>query len=327
MNKTRLKNIVSRFKTKNVLVVGDVILDHHIFGKVDRISPEAPVPIVWAREQKYLCGGAANAGLNIRSLGGQVSLCGAVGGDHLGRVLLNLIGKNNINTKLITKDKKRLTTLKTRITAQHQQIARVDWESIESLSLEKSRLIVNKIRKSIDNFDAVIIEDYGKGVVNPYLVGELVSLCKQKGKIISVDPKEEHFDYYKNVTALTPNLKEAQTAVNIKIKDKKQIRNLGKKVMEKLKPQVLLMTLGEEGMMLFFDKTCQHIPTAALEVFDVTGAGDTVISTFTLALSCGAKYEEAAIIANLAAGVVVGKLGAATVSKGELIRTINGKQF
>jgi len=323
VEKKKLKSIISRFANKNILVVGDLVLDHHIFGAVERISPEAPVPVVWANRETFLCGGAANVGLNLISLGAKVSLCGIVGRDHFGKTLFSLIKNGGINTSLIVKDNQRPTTLKTRIMAHHQQVVRVDWESVEFLSLRVNKLILNKIKKNLNNFDAVIIEDYGKGVVNPTLVEELVSLSKKKKKIITVDPKEDHFDYYENVTALTPNLKEAQSAVNIKIRSKDQIPFLGKMIMEKLRPQILLMTLGEDGMMVFFDNHYHHIPTAALEVFDVTGAGDTVISAFTLALSCGAKYDQAAMIANLAAGIVVGKVGAATVNKKELFKVIN----
>ena len=323
INKAKLKRIISLFGTKKILVVGDLILDHHIFGGVERISPEAPVPVVWANKESFACGGAANVGLNLRSLGSKVSLCGTVGKDHFGKTLFSLIAKKGINTNLIVKDDKRPTTLKTRIMANHQQVVRVDWESVEFLSSAVNRAILNKIKKNIDEFDAIIIEDYGKGVINPALVKDLVGLCKTKKKIVTVDPKEEHFDYYQNVTAITPNLKEAQSAAGIKIRSKSQIPLLGKMIIEKLKPKVLLLTLGEDGMMLFFEGKSHHIPTAALEVFDVTGAGDTVISTFTLSLACGAKYEEAAMIANLAAGIVVEKLGAALANKKELLKIID----
>ncbi|UCD15164.1 MAG: D-glycero-beta-D-manno-heptose-7-phosphate kinase [Candidatus Omnitrophota bacterium] len=323
VDKKRLKSIISRFKNKRILVVGDLILDHYIFGKVDKISPEGPVPVVWAREENFVCGGAANVGLNLCALGAGVSLCGVLGRDHFGSVVFSLIKKKGIDTGLIVREKNRPTTLKTRIIAHNQQVVRVDWESIEFLSLETNKLILNKVRKHIDNFDAIIIEDYGKGVINPALVGELVNLCKQKKKIVTVDPKEEHFDYYENVTVLTPNLKEAQVAANMKVKSKEELFLLGKIIMGKLKPQALLVTLGEEGMMLFYDGGRHHIPTATLEVFDVTGAGDTVIATYTNALSCGASYLEAAIISNFAAGVVVGKLGAAAITKKELFKKID----
>ncbi len=324
MNK-KLNNIVSRFNNKRILVIGDLILDHHIFGSVDRVSPEAPVPVVWANRENFVPGGAANVGLNLSAMGAKVSLCGVVGRDHFGKTLLSHIDQYGIYTNLIVKDNKRPTTLKTRIIANHQQVVRVDWESLEFLSENTNKLVFNKIKRNLDEFDAIIVEDYGKGVINPLLLEELIALCRRKKMIITVDPKEEHFDYYENVTVLTPNLKEAQVAAGTKIRNKNQIPFLGKIIMKRLNPKALLITLGEDGMMLFVGDNYHHIPTAALEVFDVSGAGDTVISIFTLALTAGATYKEAAIIANFAAGVVVGKLGAATLDKKELKRVINGK--
>jgi len=324
MNK-KLNNIVSRFNNKRILVIGDLILDHHIFGSVDRVSPEAPVPVVWANRENFVPGGAANVGLNLSAMGAKVSLCGVVGRDHFGKTLLSHIDQYGIYTNLIIKDNKRPTTLKTRIIANHQQVVRVDWESLEFLSENTNKLVFNKIKRNLDEFDAIIVEDYGKGVINPLLLEQLIALCRRKKMIITVDPKEEHFDYYENVTVLTPNLKEAQVAAGTKIRNKNQIPFLGKIIMKRLNPKALLITLGEDGMMLFAGDSYYHIPTAALEVFDVSGAGDTVISIFTLALTAGATYKEAAIIANFAAGVVVGKLGAATLDKKELKRVINGK--
>jgi D-beta-D-heptose 7-phosphate kinase/D-beta-D-heptose 1-phosphate adenosyltransferase len=325
VEKNRLKHIIANFKKKRLLVVGDLLLDHYIFGKVERISPEAPVPIIWANRENFVCGGAANVGLNLVSLGAGVNLCGVLGMDRFGKVLSNLIRKSSIDSRYIILEKNRPTTLKTRIIAGHQQIARVDWESVDSLTRKVNNSLLEQISKHIDAFDAVIIEDYGKGVINPHLVKELVDLCCRKKKIITVDPKEEHIDYYRNVTALTPNLKEAQNAAGIKIKNKKEIPSLGKAIMQKLTPKCLLLTMGEDGMMLFADSRHYHIPTAALEVFDVTGAGDTVIAVFTLALSSGASFHEAAVISNYAAGIVVAKLGAATTTVKELTERIYAK--
>jgi D-beta-D-heptose 7-phosphate kinase/D-beta-D-heptose 1-phosphate adenosyltransferase len=320
---SKFKKIISGFSKLNILVLGDLILDHYIIGKVDRISPEAPVPVLWARKEKFVCGGSANVGLNIVSLGAKAGVCGVLGADHFGKTLYSLIEQGGINTGMVIKDRSRPTTIKTRIMAGHQQVVRVDWESIEPLTMEVNKAFLDKLRKNIDKFDAVIIEDYGKGVINPALLEEAVGLCKKKGKIITVDPKEEHFDYYENVTSLTPNLKEAEAAGGMKIKDKKEIPLLGEVIMEKLHPKSLLITLGEDGMMVFHDGKCDHIPTAAQEVFDVSGAGDTVIATFTLALAAGADYLEAAQIANFAAGIVVGKLGTAVTNKKELFDKIN----
>ncbi len=322
---TRFKKIISNFKNKKILVVGDLILDRHVFGKVNRISPEAPVPVVWANKETYRAGGAANVATNLIGLDAQVSICGLIGQDNFGKKLNFLLKKKKIDTKCVIKNKRRKTTLKTRIIAHHQQVVRIDWESPINCSLKTIEQIIHKIKNKIDSFDAVIIEDYGKGVISPLLVRELVKLCAERKKIITVDPKEDHFRYYKGVTSLTPNLAEAQIAAGIKAKNTKDIRRVGKRIMEELKPKSVLLTLGEDGMMLFEKRKIQHIPTAALEVYDVTGAGDTVISVFTLSLLAGASYLEAAQMANLAAGSVVEKLGAAGITKEELLKIINRK--
>jgi D-glycero-beta-D-manno-heptose-7-phosphate kinase len=326
IKKNNLKKIISKFSNKKILVVGDLILDRHISGSVNRISPEAPVPVVWAKKETFKAGGAANVGLNLIDLGANVALCGVVGQDTFGKQLYSLLNKKKLNTKYIFKDKTRRTTLKTRIIAHHQQVVRLDWESTDNFPKKTITNIINKIKNNLAKFDAVIIEDYGKGMINPLLVKELVSLCAQKNKIITVDPKEDHFQYYQGVTALTPNLAEAQAATNKKAKNKNEIKSIGKKLLKGLSLKSLLLTLGEDGMMLFEKEKIQHIPTAALEVYDVTGAGDTVISLFTLALTCGATSLEAAQLANLAAGSVVGKLGATTTTKKELRNIINEKR-
>lgn len=326
IKKSSLKKIISKFSNKKILVVGDLILDRHISGSVNRISPEAPVPVVWAKKETFKAGGAANVGLNLIDLGADVTLCGVVGQDTFGKQLHSLLNKKKLNTRYIFKDKTRRTTLKTRIIAHHQQVVRLDWESTDNFSKKTIASILNKIKNNLTKFDAVIIEDYGKGMINPLLVKELVSLCAQKNKIITVDPKEDHFQYYQGVTALTPNLNEAQVAVGQKAKNKNEIKDIGKKLLKNLSLKSLLLTLGEDGMMLFEKEKIRHIPTAALEVYDVTGAGDTVISLFTLALTCGATTLEAAQLANLAAGSVVGKLGATTTTKKELRRIINEKR-
>jgi len=319
----KLKKIVAKFSRKKILVVGDLILDHYIIGRVDRISPEAPVPVVWAGKEEFVCGGAANVGLNLAALKAKASLCGVVGRDHFGRTLLERVKGGNIAADMIVGDKGRPTTLKTRIVGNRQQVVRVDWESIEPLSLKVNRKLLDILVRNITGFDAVIIEDYGKGIINPALVGDLVALCKKHNKIITVDPKEEHIDYYAGVTCLTPNLKEAQTAANFKIRTRAELPLLGELFINRLKPKGLLITMGEDGMMLFDGKNKHHIPTAALEVFDVSGAGDTVIAVFTLALACGASFYEAAYLSNLAAGIVVGKLGAAAAGTRELLDKIN----
>ncbi|MBC8436549.1 MAG: D-glycero-beta-D-manno-heptose-7-phosphate kinase [Candidatus Omnitrophica bacterium] len=333
------KNIINRFKRARILVVGDLILDEYIWGSVERISPEAPVPVVWANKRTYLPGGAANVANNIRALGAKVALVGVVGGYKDSDILLSELKKSKINTNGIFTERGRHTTLKTRIIAGHQQMVRVDWEHTHALPMQLNRRIIRFIEEKINNFDGIIIEDYGKGVINMQLLAELIEVARAHKKIITVDPKEEHFAYYRGVTAITPNRRELENAMrNIKIKDTsnsfrldndrlfsdKDIDSAAGRILEYLKPESILVTLGEQGMKLFEKGgRIAHIPTVAREVFDVSGAGDTVIGTFTLALCCGATNLEAASLANYAAGIVVGKVGTATTNRQELLEAIN----
>jgi len=334
---SRLKSIISKFSKAKILIIGDLILDEYIWGEVERISPEAPVPVVWAKESNYLPGGAANVASNIRSLGADVNVVGIVGKDERAQILLAELKKKQINTNGVFEVFNRCTSIKTRIIAGHQQIVRVDWENVASIPPSIENKIEEYIKRNIPKYDAVIIEDYGKGLVTPVLVRCAASAAKLHRKIINVDPKENHFQDYVGVTAITPNKKEAENAIrNIKLMtdnilkistDKldndKQIDLAGKELLEFLKIEALLMTLGEKGMRLFeHNKKPYHINTVAQEVFDVSGAGDTVIAAFTLALACGASMHEAAHLANFAAGIVVGKIGVAAPSSKELISQI-----
>lgn len=333
-----LKKIISRFNKAKVLVVGDLILDEYIWGDVQRISPEAPVPVVWANKRTYVPGGAANVANNIRSLDAEVCLVGVTGGDKNTDVLFCELKKRKIDTKGIFCESKRHTTLKTRIIAGHQQVVRVDWEHTDPLPKNLNERIIKFLQKNIDEFDAIIIEDYGKGVVNMHLLEELISLAHSHKKIITVDPKEENFQYYRKVTSITPNRRELENAIrNLKIKDTanrfkinndrlftdKDIDLAARQILKYLELESILVTLGEHGMKLF-DKNghMAHIPTVTQEVFDVSGAGDTVIGAFTLGLCCQATKLEAAHIANFAAGIVVGKVGTAVTTRKELIERI-----
>jgi rfaE bifunctional protein kinase chain/domain len=334
MHKARLTKIIRRFPKAKILVLGDLILDEFIWGDVERISPEAPVPVVWGKRRSFMPGGAANVANNIRSLSGNIILIGVVGRDRNASALSQELKKRRISTSGIFAEDKRYTTVKTRIIAGHQQVVRLDWEHTEPLSKTINTKIFNFIYKNIDNYDAIIIEDYGKGVINAQLLSRVISLARERNKIINVDPKEEHFQLYQQVTSITPNRKEMENVIrNLKIKDTanrfyinddrltcdKEIDHAGREVLRYLELESLLITLGEHGMCLFEKEgKITHIPTQAQEVFDVSGAGDTVIATFTLALCCGATKLEAAHIANFAAGIVVGKIGVATTDQKEL---------
>lgn len=337
MKLDNLKKIILRFSKANILVLGDLILDEYIWGDVDRISPEAPVPVVWVKRRTYMPGGAANVANNLRSLGARVSVAGVVGKDHNRDIMISHLRKKGINVKAIFTEEKRHTTLKSRVFARNQQIVRVDWEHVHSVNKKTQYKLIDFTYKNIKNFDAVIIEDYGKGVIDIALLTNIVPQVRRLNKIIIVDPKEDNFEQYYGVTAITPNRKETQNAIRyLKMRDKqnkfkiykdglittKDIKNAGNAILNHLDLECLLVTLGEQGMWIFQKGHDQHIPTVAQEVFDVSGAGDTVISTFTLALSCGANKLEAAHIANFAAGIVVSKLGTAVTSRKELLERI-----
>lgn len=314
-----LKKILARFSKARVLVIGDLILDEFIWGKAERISPEAPVPVVWAQSQSYMPGGASNVANNISSLGGVVSLCGVVGEDANAEVLLDKLRVRGVDCGAVVVDVERPTTVKTRIIAAHQQMVRVDWEKTDKISPHMTDMMVRAIEKKIDAIDALVIEDYGKGVVTPALLQRVISLARRHKKIITVDPKVEHFSYYKGVTAMTPNEKEASAGSGVKIACDADVDRAGRKLLKTLQCAGVLVTLGEKGMKLFQRDRVAHIPTFAQEVFDVSGAGDTVISVFTLALASGLPMLDAAKISNVAAGIVVGKVGVAVVTPDEIL--------
>jgi D-beta-D-heptose 7-phosphate kinase/D-beta-D-heptose 1-phosphate adenosyltransferase len=329
-----LKKIISRFPKVRILVIGDLILDEYIWGNVERISPEAPVPVVWAQKRTHMPGGAANVAHNLCSLGAEAGLAGAIGDDKNTDLLLDGIKEKGICVKGVFQEKGRHTTLKTRIIAGHQQVVRVDWEHTHPLSAQLNRRIISFVKKNIPAFDAVIIEDYGKGVINIQLLESLIFLARENKKIITVDPKEDHFQYYRGVTSITPNRRELENAIrNLKLRDTKNLLKIGsdrlfsdkdidfasRQILEYLELDSLLVTLGENGMKLLeAEGRLTHIPTVAQKVFDVSGAGDTVIATFTLALASGADFQQAAKLANYAAGIVVGKVGTAVTTREEL---------
>ena len=310
--------LVSKFARARVLVVGDLMLDEFVWGKVSRISPEAPVPVVWVQSESVMPGGASNVASNIRSLGGRVSIVGLVGDDRWGEVLRHELASRQIEMSGVV-PWPRPTIVKTRVIAHHQQVVRVDREQHEPLQPGLVQRLTRAVSERLDGVDAVIIEDYGKGVICRQLLEAVIPLARKQGKIITVDPKEDHFDLYRRVTALTPNRAEAGVAAGRELDSDVDMARAGRELLRKLECEGLLITLGEEGMALF-ERGGRHtrIPTVAQEVFDVAGAGDTVIATFTLALASGAAMEQAARLANQAAGIVVGKLGVATASAEEL---------
>jgi D-beta-D-heptose 7-phosphate kinase/D-beta-D-heptose 1-phosphate adenosyltransferase len=315
---------VDRFPKARVLVVGDVMLDHYVWGSVTRISPEAPVPVVNVTKETVLLGAAANVVNNVHALGGQVSVCGVIGNDEAGRRLAHLLHAQGVHTDGLMVEHNRPTTIKTRVIAHNQQVVRFDRETKDSIERKTHQDIYGYVKRRIgEGLDAIVLSDYCKGVVTKALVRDIVRLAGKNGVVVSVDPKVSHFGMYSGVTILTPNTKEASTGSKIEIEDERSLLRAGAALLRRLRCDAVLITRGEHGMSLFErGGRITHIPTVAREVFDVTGAGDTVISVLTLAMAAGASMADAARISNYAAGIVVGVVGTATVRPDELKQNI-----
>jgi rfaE bifunctional protein kinase chain/domain len=321
----RLEQIFSRLGGHKILILGDVMLDEYIWGNVSRISPEAPVPVVEIMDESVKLGGAANVALNVKTLGDIPLLVSIVGKDRNGDRLKELLSGAEISSQGIFVDETRRTTAKTRIIAHSQQVVRADRENTEELSAAMTLQLVDFIKNKIkeEKISALLISDYGKGVISLQLLSEVIGFAKENDIFVAVDPKETHFMNYKRVSLITPNHSEAGFAYGKRIKDEKSLEEVGWGLLEKLEAEALLITRGEKGMSLFEkDKMLTNFPTVAKEVYDVTGAGDTVISALTSAHSAGANLKEAALISNHAAGIVVGEIGTAQVTKEELYQDL-----
>lgn len=323
IEKARLEKILQAFRSKKILVIGDVMLDQFIWGKVVRISPEAPVPILEVQSEEFFVGGAANVARNLRSLSASVAVMGRVGKDNEGKQLLSLLKKDGIQTSHILSTPNLPTIVKTRVIAKPQQLVRVDREVREPLSEENLKQVRRLLSTTLVQVDAVIVEDYGKGFVTQALVDEVAKQCEKRKKLWTVDPNPQNPLKWMGAHAIKPNRQEAFAASHLPLSDKKEVlQKVGKTLLQKWKTQLLLITLGEQGMQLFEKNKAPYFsPTKAREVFDVSGAGDTAIAAFTLALISGATAIEATEIANHAAGVVVGKLGTATALPKELMES------
>ncbi|MBI1912990.1 MAG: D-glycero-beta-D-manno-heptose-7-phosphate kinase [Deltaproteobacteria bacterium] len=322
LNLKRAYSIINHFSRAKVLVIGDLIMDHFIWGKVKRISPEAPVPVVEVTSESIMLGGSANVVNNIHSLGGKSLVTGVIGKDDDGKRLIKILKEKGIPTEGIIADNKRPTTIKTRIVAHSQQVVRFDREKRDKVEAESAAKVISYIKKAVKSADLVVISDYAKGLITENLMAETNEFCKKLKKPVAVDPKVEHFDYYKGVSIVTPNNLEASQASGVDIVDNASLHRAGEVLFNKLGCEALLITRGENGMSLFEPGFETHIPTVAKEVFDVSGAGDTVIGTLALSLASGATFKEAAVLANFAAGVVVGKVGTATLTPAELIEAV-----
>ena len=330
-----LQTVLNQLEGRHVLIIGDVILDEYIWGDVNRISPEAPVPVLEIAAETTRTGGAANVAQNIVNLGGRVDLIGVVGDDNNGKTLIRMLERIGVDASGICIDVDRPTSTKTRViartsdtsTSTHQQLVRLDRESQAPVKTAiHERLLENALNR-IPNVDAVVFEDYDKGCVSSRLIEGVLRTARQHGKPVVVDPKVENFWNYKGVTSITPNHKEAGLAVNQRISDEDSLVSVGDEILDRLNLEGLLITRGEQGMSLFRrtrdgELRVDHIPTQAQEVFDDTGAGDTVVAVYTLALAAKADMLEAAQLSNLAGGIVCGEVGCVAVNREQLLQGI-----
>ncbi len=315
-----LRRHIDRFPQAGVLVIGDLILDHYVWGQVSRISPEAPVPVVHVHSESLQLGGAANVYNNILALGGRADVCGVVGADEGGRRLLQELGVTRQGRGGVIIDPDRPTTRKTRVIAHNQQIVRFDVEQRSDIKRQIHQRIIRYVESRLREVSCLVVSDYAKGIVTPSLMPELTRLAALRRVPILVDPKVEHLDYYKGVTLITPNHQEAIQAAALHADDERAINEAGEILRQRLGCGAVLVTRGEKGMSLFeSDGARWHIPTMARQVYDVTGAGDTVVGTLALALATGASFRDAAVLANYAAGIVVGQVGTGTVTAQQLI--------
>ena len=315
----RLEEILNGFDKVRIAVVGDMMLDEYLIGKVNRISPEAPVPVVNIEEERVVLGGASNVANNLRSLEGKVLIFGVVGKDVNGEKFINELQEKEMDYSGIVKDETRPTIIKSRVLSQGQQLLRIDWEKDTNISKDIQDKIVENIKKNIDNIDAILLSDYDKGVLTKYVSEEIIKLARKYEKKIIVDPKPKNFKNYIGATSMTPNKKEILDYCGLKkFNIEKEISEAMAKIKEELKLDCLVLTRSEEGFSLL-DTEHKRVPTVAREVYDVTGAGDTFISTLLLSLCAGATLYEAGVIANMASGIVVAKIGTATATKEEII--------
>jgi D-beta-D-heptose 7-phosphate kinase/D-beta-D-heptose 1-phosphate adenosyltransferase len=328
---SRLTSRLDRFAQIRVLVIGDLMLDRYIWGQVERISPEAPVPVVRVTRESLHAGGAGNVVANIRALGGQVVACGTVGKDQEARYLLREFTSVGASTEGVIASPSIPTISKTRIIAysqhQSQQLARLDREQSTEVEPRVRGRIHAFVRQHLTDCDVVIVSDYGKGLIDAELLDFLAVQREQKRFVYVIDPKQRNFSYYRRASLVKPNKEEAALAAGLEIHDEAGLDQAGGRLLDLWQSEAVLVSRGSAGMSLFKRQgSTQHFPTTAREVFDVTGAGDTVVATCALALSAGATFEEATILANHAAGIVVGKVGTATVSLDELAVAVREKK-
>lgn len=314
---------INDFKNVKVLVIGDLMIDEYLWGRVDRISPEAPVPVVCVEKESHALGGSGNVIQNLVAMGAKVSAIGTAGTGKAGKMIFEKLQDLGIETDGIISEPERPTTLKTRVIASNQQVLRIDREIKKDINADTLKKLVKIIENKISEVDLVILSDYDKGLITRSLVQQTVKLAKKHNVLTLADPKSLNFSKYEHVSILTPNKKEASLAANRDIKTEKDLIAAGQKIMSQVKLDRLLITCGQDGMMLFEKGSDPYtIESRARQVFDVSGAGDTVISLLGLGLAIGASFRESALVANAAAGIVVAKVGTATPSIDELIKAL-----
>jgi rfaE bifunctional protein kinase chain/domain len=317
--KNQLETLFQQFNKKTIMVIGDMILDQYIWGNVSRISPEAPIPVVDIESESFRFGGAANVAINVKSLGAEVLPIGIIGDDNYGEKIKELLNKDGITIDGLVIDNNRCTTLKTRIIAHNQHVVRIDREEKSEITVKIKNKILNLYNKYLDKVDGIILEDYNKGLFITSLIKEIIRLANEKKKMIFVDPKFEYFFDYCNVTLFKPNRKEVADRLGIKLDSEESIVNAGEILLDKLQCKYILITLGEEGLIIYESgKKWLKIPTYSVKVHDVSGAGDTMIAALSVAMTSEASFEEAAIIGNHAAGIVCSEVGIVPVNRTQL---------
>lgn len=323
LSSARIKTLRKNFQGKRIAVVGDMMLDCYFWGDVKRISPEAPVPVVEVEDEFYRFGGATNVALNILKLGGKPLPVGVIGYDGYGTIFTSLFNELGISDDGIIIDESRPTTTKTRVIADKQHIVRIDKEDKSLVDGKASHRMFDFIASSIHSIDGIILQDYNKGVLGKELIKKIIALANKHKVLITVDPKFINFFEYKNVTVFKPNRKEAEDVLGIKIKTTTDVDSAGEQLLDRLKAKYVLITLGAEGIVVFEKgKPPRRMPTKARKVADVSGAGDTVISTLTLALAAGADILEASYLANYAGGIVCEEVGIVPIEADKLFDTI-----
>lgn len=317
-----IKKILEQFIGKKIIVIGDLMIDHYLKGNTERISPEAPIPVVEISDEEYRLGGAANVVYNLKNLGAEPLFLSATGDDQLAQKIRSILMINNIATDLLLTDKSRRTTIKTRVIAQNQQMVRIDIEDKHFINREIENKIIDNLKSQISQTDAIILEDYNKGILTESLIESIVEIAKENNIPVAVDPKFMNFTAYKNVDIFKPNLKEMERGTGMSIQSEDQLLIAAQNLIAEMNMKYLVITRGKNGLFILDQHdNIFNIPTYAQQVYDVSGAGDTVIAVLTLAFASGLSIEKAADIANHAAGAVCAKAGIAPVSANDIIKS------